>query len=134
MNHVYLTANEASELLRMSKSKLYKMTMCKSIPHYKCGGKVLFKTQELMGDNFYKYDATDANCQGFVRDSLEALGLWRHLSEEAKSSVVQKDLKLSNSKAKVANVLAQARMRLSQAVSKGGKRNKKKTRRGKKFK
>ena len=48
MNHVYITANEASELLRMSKSKLYKMTMCKSIPHYKCGGKVLFKTQELM--------------------------------------------------------------------------------------
>jgi len=48
MNHVYLTANEASLLLRMSKSKLYKMTMCKSIPHYKCGGKVLFKTQELM--------------------------------------------------------------------------------------
>jgi excisionase family DNA binding protein len=48
MNQVYLTANEASELLRMSKSKLYKMTMCKSIPHYKCGGKVLFKTQELM--------------------------------------------------------------------------------------
>ena len=48
MNHVYLTVKEASELLRMSKSKLYKMTMCKSIPHYKCGGKVLFKTQELM--------------------------------------------------------------------------------------
>lgn len=48
MNHVYLTANEASELLRMSLSKLYKMTMHKSIPHYKCGGKVLFKTQELM--------------------------------------------------------------------------------------
>jgi excisionase family DNA binding protein len=48
MNQIYLTANEASELLRMSKSKLYKMTMCKSIPHYKCGGKVLFKTQELM--------------------------------------------------------------------------------------
>ena len=48
MHHVYLTANEASVLLRMSKSKLYKMTMCKSIPHYKCGGKVLFKTQELV--------------------------------------------------------------------------------------
>ena len=48
MNHVYLTIKEASELLRMSKSKLYKMTMGKSIPHYKCGGKVLFKTQELM--------------------------------------------------------------------------------------
>jgi hypothetical protein len=24
------------------------MTMSKTIPHYKCGGKVLFKTQELM--------------------------------------------------------------------------------------
>jgi len=48
MNHVYLTANEASELLRMSLSKLYKMTMNKTIPHYKCGGKVLFKTQELI--------------------------------------------------------------------------------------
>ena len=48
MNHVYLTTNEASELLRMSVSKLYKMTMSKTIPHYKCGGKVLFKTQELM--------------------------------------------------------------------------------------
>ncbi len=48
MNHIYLTVKEASELLRMSKSKLYKMTMCKTIPHYKCGGKVLFKTQELM--------------------------------------------------------------------------------------
>jgi excisionase family DNA binding protein len=48
MNHVYLTVKEASELLRTSKSKLYKMTMAKTIPHYKCGGKVLFKTQELM--------------------------------------------------------------------------------------
>lgn len=48
MNHVYLTVNEASKLLRMSKSKLYKMTMNKTIPHYKCGGSVLFKPQELM--------------------------------------------------------------------------------------
>ena len=48
MNHVYLTVKEASDMLRMSTSKLYKMTMQKSIPHYKCGGKVLFKTQELM--------------------------------------------------------------------------------------
>jgi hypothetical protein len=69
-----------------------------------------------------------------VQDSLEALGLWSHLSEEAKSSVVQTDLKLSPSKAKVANTLAQLRMRLSQAVSKGGKKNKKKTRRNKKSK
>ena len=48
MNHVYLTVKEASEMLRMSTSKLYKMTMQKSIPHYKCGGKVLFKAKELM--------------------------------------------------------------------------------------
>lgn len=48
MNHVYLTSKEASEMLRISTSKLYKMTMQKTIPHYKCGGKVLFKTNELM--------------------------------------------------------------------------------------
>lgn len=48
MNQIYLTINEASELIRLSKSKLYKMTMNKTIPHYKCGGKVLFKTQELI--------------------------------------------------------------------------------------
>ena len=48
MNHIYLTTDEASNLLRVSLSKLYKMTMNKTIPHYKCGGKVLFKTQELM--------------------------------------------------------------------------------------
>ena len=48
MNHVYLTSKEASEMLRISSSKLYKMTMQKSIPHYKCGGKVLFKVNELM--------------------------------------------------------------------------------------
>ena len=99
---------------------------------YTTVGEYVHNTQELMGDNFYKYDATDANCQGFVKDSLKALGLWSHLSEEAKSSVVQKDLTLSTSKAKVANALAQLRMRLSQAVSEGGKRNIKKTRRGKK--
>jgi excisionase family DNA binding protein len=48
MNHVYLTSKEASEMLRISTSKLYKMTMQKSIPHYRCGGKVLFKTNELI--------------------------------------------------------------------------------------
>ena len=48
MNHVYLTSKEASEMLRISSSKLYKMTMQKTIPHYKCGGKVLFKVNELM--------------------------------------------------------------------------------------
>jgi hypothetical protein len=101
---------------------------------YTTVGEYILNTQQIMGDNFYKYDATDANCQGFARDSLEALGLWSHLSEEAKSSVVQKDLKLSTSKAKVANTLAQLRMRFNHAVSKGGKRNKKKTRRGKKSK
>ena len=62
MNHVYLTTNEASELLRMSVSKLYKMTMSKTIPHYKCGGKVLFKTQELMDfvEKGFNSNSTDA--------------------------------------------------------------------------
>ena len=62
MNHVYLTANEASEMLRMSLSKLYKMTMNKTIPHYKVGGKVLFKPQELMDFVERGINATPGDC------------------------------------------------------------------------
>jgi excisionase family DNA binding protein len=68
MNHVYLTANEASELLRMSLSKLYKMTMSKTIPHYKCGGKVLFKTQELM--DFVEKGINTTSVEGIDRFDL----------------------------------------------------------------
>jgi excisionase family DNA binding protein len=70
MNHVYLTANEASELLRMSKSKLYKMTMSKSIPHYKCGGSVLFKTKELM--DFVEKGIIATSVEGIDRFDLES--------------------------------------------------------------
>jgi excisionase family DNA binding protein len=62
MNHVYLTANEASKMLRMSLSKLYKMTMNKTIPHYKVGGKVLFKPQELMDFVERGFNASPGDC------------------------------------------------------------------------
>ena len=62
MNHVYLTANEASKMLRMSLSKLYKMTMNKTIPHYKVGGKVLFKPQELMDFVERGFNASPVDC------------------------------------------------------------------------
>lgn len=48
MERIYLIIDEASNLLRIKPTTLYKMTMKKTIPHYKCGGRVLFKTQELM--------------------------------------------------------------------------------------
>jgi excisionase family DNA binding protein len=44
----YMTLKEASQFLRISLSKIYKMTSVKSIPHYKVGGKILFKPQELI--------------------------------------------------------------------------------------
>ena len=37
MENRYMTVNEVSELLRISKSKIYKMTMNSAIPHYKVG-------------------------------------------------------------------------------------------------
>jgi len=48
MEKIYLTAKETSQLLRISSSKLYKMTMDSAIPHYKFGGKLLFKRDELI--------------------------------------------------------------------------------------
>ncbi len=48
MEKIYLTPTEACELLRISKSKMYKMTSTNSIPHYKCGKLLRFKSEELM--------------------------------------------------------------------------------------
>jgi excisionase family DNA binding protein len=48
MKSQYMTPKEASQFLRISLSKIYKMTSVKSIPHYKVGGKILFKSQELI--------------------------------------------------------------------------------------
>ncbi|MEZ4801513.1 MAG: helix-turn-helix domain-containing protein [Gelidibacter sp.] len=43
-----LTIEEASEFLGLSKSRLYKMTSNKEIPHYKPGGKITYlNRQEL---------------------------------------------------------------------------------------
>lgn len=48
MEKIYLTTTEASKLLRISKSKLYKMTMMGTIPHRKFGRKNLFIPSELI--------------------------------------------------------------------------------------
>jgi excisionase family DNA binding protein len=48
MRTQYMTLKEASQFLRISLSKIYKMTSVKGIPHYKVGGKILFKPQELI--------------------------------------------------------------------------------------
>ena len=48
MENTYIKIQEASELLRTSKSTLYKLTMNSKIPHYKFGNKLLFKKEELI--------------------------------------------------------------------------------------
>lgn len=48
MEKIYLTPTEACELLRISKSKMYKMTSSKSIPHIKIGKLLRFKPAELI--------------------------------------------------------------------------------------
>ena len=46
--NTFLLVDEASELLRTSKSTLYKMTMNNTIPHYKVGRGLRFKKDELI--------------------------------------------------------------------------------------
>ncbi len=48
MENTFLKIQEASELLRTSKSTLYKMTMNNTIPHYKVGRSLRFKKEELI--------------------------------------------------------------------------------------
>ncbi len=48
MENTLLKVEEASELLRTSKSTLYKMTMNNTIPHYKVGRGLRFKKEELI--------------------------------------------------------------------------------------
>lgn len=43
-----MTVEEVAQLLRISKSTIYKMTMDNRIPHYKVGAKLLFKRHELI--------------------------------------------------------------------------------------
>jgi len=48
MRTIYLTPDEASEFLRISMSKLYKMTALRQIPHFKCGKLLRFKEEDLI--------------------------------------------------------------------------------------
>lgn len=48
----YVSVNEASEYLGLSKVHIYRLTSQKRIPHYKIGGNVRFKLSEL--DEFVK--------------------------------------------------------------------------------
>lgn len=43
----FLSLQEASEFLGLSKSSIYRMTSTRQIPHIKRGGKLLFNRQEL---------------------------------------------------------------------------------------
>ena len=47
MNNKFINAEQASELLNLSKSTIYKMTMAKTIPFYKPRGRLLFCPVEL---------------------------------------------------------------------------------------
>jgi excisionase family DNA binding protein len=70
MERIYLTTTEASNLLRIKTTTLYKMTMNKTIPHYKCGGKVLFKLQELM--DYVEKGITPSTSNDIDRFDLES--------------------------------------------------------------
>jgi len=48
MEPVYIRIKDASKLLCISSSKIYKLTMAKAIPFYKVGGTILFKKEELV--------------------------------------------------------------------------------------
>jgi len=48
MNNKFINAKQASELLNLSKSTIYKMTMAKTIPFYKPRGRLLFCPDELI--------------------------------------------------------------------------------------
>ncbi len=44
----YLNSQEAAELVGLSTSKLYKLTMTRQIPHRKIFGRLRFETDKLM--------------------------------------------------------------------------------------
>ena len=46
-NEGFLSMDQAAEFLKISKSKIYKHTMNKTIPFHKSGRRVLFKKTEL---------------------------------------------------------------------------------------
>ena len=48
MSNKFINAEQASELLNLSKSTIYKMTMAKTIPFYKPRRRLLFCPDELI--------------------------------------------------------------------------------------
>lgn len=43
----FLTVDEATKFLRLSKSRIYKLVCYKEIPHFKYGRKLCFKAEDL---------------------------------------------------------------------------------------
>lgn len=68
----YVSVNEASEYLGLSKVHIYRLTSQKRIPHYKIGGNVRFKLSEL--DEFVKpcRVAAEVEIQSRVKAQLDA--------------------------------------------------------------
>ena len=49
MNEVkFLTIEDVEKMLYIKKQTLYRMTCSKQIPHYKIGGKLLFKREDIL--------------------------------------------------------------------------------------
>ena len=68
--NTFLLVDEASELLRTSKSTLYKMTMNNTIPHYKVGRGLRFKKDELIQ---FVENGDAGKCTRIVPSAMEIL-------------------------------------------------------------
>ena len=68
--NTFLLVEEASELLRTSKSTLYKMTMNNTIPHYKVGRGLRFKKEELIQ---FVENGDAGRCTRIVPSAMEIL-------------------------------------------------------------
>ena len=68
--NTFLLVEEASELLRTSKSTLYKLTMNSKIPHYKFGRNLLFKKEELIQ---FVENGDAGKCTRIVPSAMEIL-------------------------------------------------------------
>jgi len=61
----YLTAKEISKVLKISMSKLYKMTSCREIPHKKIFGSLRFDQKEI--EKFLEQNCVDIK----MKDRIE---------------------------------------------------------------
>jgi excisionase family DNA binding protein len=77
MNKKFINAEQASELLNLSKSTIYKMTMAKAIPFYKPRGRLLFCPDELIdfvknSNSLTKFNKNEHDDDAFLITSLAA--------------------------------------------------------------